>query len=175
MRALPIAKRLRQAEIQYFHQPSVRDENVGGLNVTMDDSRPVGGIQTLRDPGRNTLQFVKRNRPLQDPLLERDAVQKLHDDVGPPVRSRADLMNRANIRMIQGGRGTRFSLESLHRARVSAEFMRQELERHHAAQARILGLVHDSHAAPTQFFDDSVFAGRVAYGRGSEFRSLVVT
>ena len=40
--------------------------------------------------------------------------------------------------------------------RISGHFFGQELERDEAVQPRVLGLVHDSHAAAAELLDDAV-------------------
>ena len=61
-----------------------------------------------------------------------------------------DLVNRADIRMVQGGGGSGLTLKTLKRLMITREFFRQEFQGYAATQLRILGLIHHSHAATAQ-------------------------
>ena len=58
--------------------------------------------------------------------------------------------------VVQGRRGSGFALEALER-RLVVELLRgEELQGNESAEARILRLVHDSHAAAAELLDDAV-------------------
>jgi hypothetical protein len=65
-------------------------------------------------------------------------------------------MNGADIGMVQGGGGLRFTLKSAQRLRISGHFIGQELQGHKPVQARVLRLVDYTHAATAQLFNDAV-------------------
>ena len=52
--------------------------------------------------------------------------------------------------------------ESFQCLMVPRDFVWQELERHEAVQACILGLVDDTHPTTTEFLDDAVMGNRAA-------------
>ena len=58
-----------------------------------------------------------------DALLQGGSVQELHDDEGAAVLL-ADVMNRADVRVIQSGSGARFAPETVQGFRVAGEFVR---------------------------------------------------
>ena len=58
--------------------------------------------------------------------------------------------------MVQGRRGPGLALEALERLRVCGHRVREELERHGAPQARVLGFVDDTHAAAAKLAQDAV-------------------
>jgi len=64
-------------------------------------------------------------------------------------------MNRADIRVIQGGRGSGLASETVQGLRVASEFVRQKLEGQ-AAQACVLSLVNHAHSAAAQLIDNAV-------------------
>jgi len=67
-----------------------------------------------------------------------------------------DVINGANVRMVECGCGPRFALEEGQSLRIAAELRRQELERDVALQAHIHGLVDNTHPAAAELFDDLV-------------------
>ena len=81
--------------------------------------------------------------------LERLAFQQLHgDEVTPAVF--ANLVDGADIRVVQGGGGTSFTLKTVERERIFFRFGGQELEGDTAAQVEVLGFVHNAHPSTAQ-------------------------
>jgi hypothetical protein len=74
-----------------------------------------------------------------DEVFESDAVEEFHGDEGAAVLL-TDVVNRANVGMIQSGCGLRLALETGECLRVSGDLLRQELQRNEAMQPRVLGL-----------------------------------
>ena len=101
---------------------------------------------------------VSIGRP-DDAVLQRQPVQKLHGDEGLAVLL-ADVVNGADVGMIQRGGGLRFALETLEGLRVTGDFVGQELEGDETVQPGVFGLVDHAHAAAAELFDDAV----VRYG-----------
>ncbi len=97
-----------------------------------------------------------------DELLEGLSFQQLHGDkvaaIGLP-----DLIDSADIRMIQGRGGPGFTLKTLQRRSVLFQFAGQKLQRNVPAQIDVFGFVHHSHAATAQLLQNAVvrndFAG----------------
>ena len=109
----------------------------------------VRGFECFGDLDSESEQVVGTKRPLGDALLERHAVEILHDNAGAAVLL-ADVMNGADVRVVQRGRGTRLPLEPAERVRIARDGFGQKLERDEPVQASVLGLVHHAHpAAPT--------------------------
>src|SRR5207302_4662836 len=79
-------------------------------------------------------------------VLECLAFQQLHGDEVLTVRF-VDLVNRADVRMIERRSGEGFPLESFAGGRIVLHFYRQELERDMAVQFKIFSFVHHTHAA----------------------------
>src|SRR5579885_1273487 len=120
--------------------------------------RCVEGIGNLNSEGKNGLKF---ERTPGDHVLESDTVKELHDDVGFALLI-AYVVNRADIRMIQSRRGLRLTTKTGKRLRVAGNFFGQELQRDEAVQARVLGLVHHSHAAAAKLFKNFVVGNVLA-------------
>ena len=90
-----------------------------------------------------------------DDVLQGIPFQILHRDEGCVVFF-ANLVNGADVRMIQGRRGLGFALKAAECLWVFGYLFGQKLEGHEAAELHILGLVDDTHSATTEFFDDAV-------------------
>src|SRR5260370_28672204 len=58
--------------------------------------------------------------------------------------------------MIQGGSGSGLAPETIQRAWVASEFIRQELESDKSLQPAVLRLINDAHPAAAQLLDDAV-------------------
>jgi hypothetical protein len=94
-------------------------------------------------------------------VLQRLPVQKFHGDERLPVLL-ANVVNRANIRVVQCGRGLRFALKAHECLLVTGNLLRQELEGDKAMQPRVFSLVNHTHAAAAQLLNDAVVRDRPA-------------
>ena len=80
---------LRQSEIQNLGVPALGNENIGRLDVAMDDACSMRGIQRIRNlDGQISSSPVDLHRLAVDQMLQRHPVHKLHGDerLCPPVR-----------------------------------------------------------------------------------------
>jgi hypothetical protein len=150
-----------QAEIENFGAPALGHENILRLDIAVNDAFGVCRIQRVGDLDGQWQQLVEFHCPPINRMLERLSFQKLHGDEGAVVLL-ADVVNRANIRMIQGRSGLRFALKSGQRLPIPGNFCGKELERHEATQPRILGFVDDTHPATPEFFQDAIVRDRLA-------------
>ena len=82
-------------------------------------------------------------------------MEEFHGDEGLAVFF-ADVVNRADVRMVERGSGLRFALEASERARVVADVFRKKFQRDVAVEAIVFGFVDDAHAAGTEAFENAV-------------------
>src|SRR5688572_7151430 len=75
---------------------------------------------------------------------------------------RSDVVERADMRMIQVGNDMRFAFEALDGVGVRAHLVGQELDGHLAPEPRVFGLVHHSHAAGAETGQDLVMRNGLA-------------
>ena len=108
-----------------------------------------------------------------DALLQRGALQILHGDEGAAVLL-ADIMNGADVGMIQRGRGSSLALEPAQRLTVAGEFVRQELQRDEAMEPGVLRFVNHAHSAAAKLLDDAVVGERLADQGIGALRRVVV-
>ena len=83
------------------------------------------------------------------------AIEKLHHDERMPILI-ADIVNHADVGMIERRSSLCFALEACQRLRVSRYFIREKLECHETVQSGVLGLVDHTHTATAEFLDDEV-------------------
>ena len=77
----------------------------------MNDAFGVSRVQSVGNLNGQTEQSFRLNRLSGDALFQRHAVQKLHGDEWLTILL-PDFMDRADIRMVQGGRRLSLSLEA---------------------------------------------------------------
>ena len=88
-------------------------------------------------------------------MFERFPVEKLHHDKLLAV-GLADVVDRADVRMVESRRSSRLSLKSFNREPILQDAFGEKLERNVAAEAVVVGFVDDTHAAATQLVDHGV-------------------
>ncbi len=152
--------RLRQPEIEQLRLPAIGDENVRGLDVTMHDPASVRGVQGVGDLQRVLDGRVQLDRSALEQLVEGHAFEILHDDerlAGVLV----DVVDGADVRMVERRCGPCFALEPLERAGRSDVCGRQQLDRDGSQQLRVFRLEDHAHAARADLFEDPVVRDRL--------------
>ncbi len=118
-----------------------------------------------------------RQRAAQQPLFERLALEILHheepDRLARPGRCRfADVVQLTDVRMVERGDGPRFALEPLTPIGIGRKGFGQHLERHHAIEARVAGLVDLAHPACAEARNDLVGSEPHAVGESHDLICL---
>jgi len=86
-----------------------------------------------------------------------------HDEVLPVViRCLPDVVNGADMRMVERGCGSRFALKTLHRLRVGGEVRREELQGHLSSEPRVFRAVDDAHAAAAKHVQHAIVGDDLA-------------
>ena len=128
----------------------------------MGDPHGVRGIQRVGDFDAERQQRLAVETAMRrNALLQRGALQILHGDEGAALLF-ADVMNRANVGMIQRRRGPGLALKTVQRLGVASQSLGDELEGDKAMKPRVFRLVHDPHAAGAKLLDDEVVGDRLA-------------
>ena len=122
--------------------------------------QPLGHLRGDADGLRN------RQRSPGEALLQRLALVVRHHEVELAVRGLVDLVDCADVRVVQGRGGLRLLQEPLLGRLVAGQVRRQELDGDLALQARVVGRVDDPHAAVAEFGADRVRAERGAWREG---------
>ena len=147
---------LRQPEIQNLGVAALGDENVGGLDVAVDDAFGVGGIErvgNLDGQRQNQLGF---QRTPGDAVLQRQPIQKLHGDEGSPVAARRF---RRWCRCWDDSGRTRPGLRAESGPRACGSLATSSGRNFRATKRpsfSVLGFVDHAHAAAAELLDDAV-------------------
>ena len=120
----------------------------------MDYSFGVGGIQSFGYLDPKLQCFFEWERLPTDMTAQCFAVHELHGDESSAVLL-ADVIDRANAGMIQGGCGSRLAAKPLQRLRVLRHVIWQEFQCNRALQTRINCLIDHAHSPCAQFFYDA--------------------
>ena len=119
----------------------------------MNDSVRVRGVETCGDlPGQRD-RLSNRNRAARNPVRQRLAFDELHDEkVDALVGS--DVVERADIEVLDGGDRPGLALEALQQAGFPRDVCRKNLDGDRAIEAGIARAVHLAHGAgPCQRLD----------------------
>src|SRR5271157_3220199 len=99
------------------------DEYVGRLDITMDDALVMSSIKGVANLDPQSEERVHRQGATSYAMLECHPIQVFHGDEGlvlmPP-----NLVDGANVRMVQSGGGTRLSAKAFERLRVFRHLVR---------------------------------------------------
>ena len=144
----------------------VRHKNIRWLDVAVDDPPRVRHIQTVSDLNRQVEQCFNLEGLAFDTVLQRLPLQQLHGNKGLTLVL-VNVMNGADVGMIQGRGGARFAPESRQGLRVSGQLLRQKLQRQVAAQPGVERLVHHPHPAAPQLLQNAIVRNRLAHHAGS--------
>ena len=165
--AAALCRLLRQAEIEDLRVPVRGDENIGRLDVAVNDALGMRRFEPFGDLDAQFEQQIERKRLAVDAVLERFAFEALHREERLAFVL-ADFVDGANVGVIEGRSGARFALESLQRLVVLRQFLGQEFQRDEAAELDVFRLVHHTHPAAAEFFNDLIVRDRFAdHGRGA--------
>jgi len=112
-------------------------------------------IQCIGNINGQFNQPIDGKRALLDQVLQGFAIHELHGDEGATALF-GDLINRADVGMVQRRGRTCLASETLQRCTVMREGVRQKLECHKPAEERVLCLVHHAHAAAADFLQTAI-------------------
>jgi len=129
----------------------------------------VGGVESVGNLDTHFQQLFQLERPALDLVSESRAVQILHGDEGLPLLL-ADVVDRANVGMVQGRSRLGLALEAGQGLGVAGNVIRQELERDKAVQPGVFGFVDDAHATTTDLLHNAV----VRDGPADHWRTMLL-
>ena len=128
-----------------FTTPSRGDEHVRRLDVAVDDPARVRLGQPARRSGRDAHRLFDRQRPSRDPLLQRLAVVQRHRQIELSRLGLADLVQRADVGVLEPADGPRLQPEALRRRNRRCRDGAQKLERDGAPEPGVQRPVDHAH------------------------------
>src|SRR5712692_4247988 len=162
-------RKLRQAEVENFDLAALSDKDVRRLDVAVNDALRMGGVQSVGDLDAPIEHEFGGQRLAGDTVVQRCAFEEFHDEEGLAVAF-ANVVNGADVRMIQRGSRAGFALQTLERARIAGQFRRQEFEGYVTAEPGIFGLVDNTHPTFSQLLNHTVMGNGISDHRGTERR-----
>src|SRR6202161_4068723 len=136
----------------------------------MDDALGVRNFQAVRQLNGDVQKLGYSNRLFGDALLESLAFQQLHRNEGALFKF-PDIVNRANVWVIQRRREARIALKTLDCLGITPNIAGKKLQRNLPAKTRVLRLVNDAHASACNNFEDGVVTN-VPTGNWGSIRHL---
>jgi hypothetical protein len=143
--------RLCESEIQDLHRAVGQQHQIARLQVAMHDPRAVGTCEPLGGLTRDLDRLADRQRALpRQSRLERFPGVERHRQEEPAVRALPDLVDGAQVGVIEGGGRSRLMEEARLGGGVKLKLGQEELQGDPAAQVGVLGEVDDPHSTGPQ-------------------------
>jgi len=147
----------RQPEIQHLHTVA-RQHDVLRLDVAMGHAGAMGAVEGIGDLCGEFERLIEGKRALLDAGGQCLALDQLHHHVAGP-----DIVERADVRMIQRGHGAGFPFETGAQIFTLGNVFGQHLYRDGAVEPRVARFVHFAHPSRADGGEDFVgtelFAG----------------
>ena len=145
-----------KAEVEQLRVAARRDEDVRRLDVAVDDARRMRGVERIGDLHADVDDGSDRKRSAREPFVQREAAEQFHYEIRASVGfgGLADVVNRADIRMIEPRRGAGFALEAGQMFFRGGQRGGEQLERDVPVKRQIVCLVDLAHAAGADRSDD---------------------
>jgi len=163
--ALRLQRYFCQPEIENLRLPSIRHEDVRRFDVSMDDAFRVCRIYSVGDLDAQIGHRFDFQRLASDHVSEGLPLKQFHGDKGSSI-GLVNLVDRADVRVVQRGRSFRLPLETAEGLCVVGEFVGKELQGDVATELEVLRLIHNAHAPTADPAEDAVVGNRLPYGLG---------
>ncbi len=150
-----------EAKIENLHVIAVGHEDVGWLDIAVDDAPGVCSVERIGNLDPDLDHPVAWHRPAADHSRKHLALEQLHHNEVTALVLR-NLVDSADVRMVQARRGARFVLKSRNHPLVGRELAGDQLQRHRAAERQIFGLVHLGGRAIAELLEDLVMRNCLA-------------
>ncbi len=121
----------------------------------MDYALGVCRPERIGNLNRQFQHFVERKRLARNAVLHRFTVEKLHSNELLAVLL-ADVVNGADVRVIQRRSGLRFAAETLQSTGIVEHFGRQEFQTHRTMEPRVLSFIDNTHPSTPELFEDAI-------------------
>jgi hypothetical protein len=129
-------------------------EDIGGLEVAVDEAVLVGVVEGLADVDCDLDRLLEVFGPT---LLEARTLEELHDEVGH-VLVLADVVDRDHVRVAEGGDRARLAEEALAGV-ADLAVGAHDLDRHRPLELDVPGAEDDAHSAAADLLVEAVAVG----------------
>jgi hypothetical protein len=142
---------LGEPEVEHLDRAAGRDLDVGGLQIAMDDTLGVRGLERVHDLARDAEGLLERNRAGLDAVRERRALDQLHHQ-----GAIFDSVYRGDVGVVQRGQHLRLAREARHLYGIGCQAVREKLHGDLSSELRVGRPVHFAHSAFAQLLHDSI-------------------
>ena len=149
----------RDPEVEELGEAVLGEEDVRGLDVSVDDAAPVGGPEPPRDVGRDAGGVGDGERAALEAGRERLAVVARHREVEPAVVGLVRFVDRAEVGVVHGGDGVGLGEEPRARLRVGGEVGGEHLHGDEPVEPGVARAVDHAHRPPAKLLDQLVAPG----------------
>src|SRR5580658_6166065 len=156
-----LSRNLRQPEVENLGVTALGDKDVRRLDVAVDDSLSMRGIEGIGNFDGERENHFRFQRMPADAVLQRHAVEILHDDEGLTFAF-VNLEDHADVRVVQGRRRLRLTLEAGQSLRVPGDLIGEKFQGDEAMQLDIFSFVDDTHPPAAESFDDAIVGDGLA-------------
>jgi len=139
-------RRPRQTEVENLHLSVGEQEQVLGLQIAVEQGLVVGGAETTRDLDGDLGRLANGQGARLEALAQRLALEQLHDREDESF-VHADIVNRQDVGMRQGGHGLGLALEPRTALRISGDARGQYFDRDVAIEPAVAGAIDLAHAS----------------------------
>src|SRR5215469_17354622 len=153
---------LGQAEIENLCLSRSRDEQICRFDVAMNDATGVRRCQCVGQLNAPFQQQIDAHWLAADFAPQGFPLEVFHGEENA-LAFFADLVDRADSGMIEGRGSASFLLEAFEDFLVASGAVGEEFERDEAAEADVLGLVDDAHAARPELLGGAVMREGLAH------------
>ena len=151
----------RQAKVEHFGLAAFGDEDVGRLQVPVNDACRVRRVQRVRDFDGVAEDLVDRERAFAQAAGERFAFQIFHHEETGAVLV-PNVVEDADVRMIQRRNRARLAVKALAPVGIARQIRRQHFDRDGAFEPRVPRSIHFAHAPGSDRGKDFVGADACA-------------
>ena len=145
----------RQTEVEHLDVSVAGDDDVGRLEIAMDDVPVVCGRERAGNLRPVFDRLSRRHRPARDDLGQRLTLKQLGDRVGARAIP-ADVIDRDDMGVGEAGERLHLALEARERVRIVRERRRQHLDRDVTAEALVACAIDLAHATSAERADNLV-------------------
>ena len=149
------AQQLGEAEVHHLHVAALGEEDIRGLDVAMHDALRVRGVERVGDLDADVDNLLDLERAGRDAIVQCLALHPFHDDERLAIVL-ADVVDGADVGMVQRGCGARFNAEALNGLSIARQILGDELQRDRTAKAGVVGAVDDAHAAGSKLMEHPI-------------------
>ena len=148
-------------------RPRLGDHDVPGLEVSMDDPRPVGAVERVGDLDPVAEHVRDGERAALEARRQRLPLQQLHDQVVHAVLV-PDVVERADVGVVERRSGAGFALEARLELGGIGERLGEHLDRHLPVEAGVPRAIDLAHAACSERRHDFIRPEFRSRGQGHD-------